>query len=541
MTATRTARGRRVLILNLTRLGDLLQTSPTIASLHAGHPDTHVTLVVDKNFAEVCSAIPGVDRVLETDLDALGRHVLNGGIELVEAFESARGLVGELRSHEYDLALNYSSSRMSAIFMGLLRIPEVRGWSATPEGHRLISHPWSRLFATSCLNRQLSDVNLVDHYRLVAGGGPAPRRLLFETNDRGRERARSLLGGADAPVVALQLGASRASRVWPPESFAAVARDLRAHGFRIALLGGAKERALAESVNAAMGGEALDLCGRTDLTTLAAVLERASLLVTGDTGPMHLAAAMGTPIVGLFFGPALPFDTGPYGTDHVLLHAAVPCAPCAHSVSCLDPYCRTEIPPDRVAAIARARIAEDWAEVQRIASGPGALAVYRTGFDAHGLYQCERVGAGPTTPRDALRRAYRAVWLAALEGHPLPTERTAGVDTRPFVAVSETARRGVETARELERSVVAGRDGRLEVLGGALAGIDQQLERLGAVEPDVRPLTQMYKFEQESLPPGSVASLARAQGGLYRVLEFEARAMTELLTEPQATGYAHAS
>lgn len=538
--------GQKILIVNLTRLGDLLQTSPTIASLRESDPAAEITLLVDKNFSEVCAGIPGVSRTIETDLDELGKCVLDGGRELLRAFESARALVEELREGRFDLALNYSSSRMSAVFMGLLRIPEVRGWCATPEGQRQISHPWSRLFATLCLNREMSDLNLVDHYRSIAGGNPGPQALLFETTTEARERARSLLGGVSQGrrLVAMQLGASRENRMWPRESFAQVGRDLQETNCHVVLVGGGRERELASAVRAEIGEHSTDLCGRTDIATLAAVLERSQLLVTGDTGPMHLAAAVGTPIVGLFFGPALPYDTGPYGVDHVLLHAAVECAPCAHSVTCLDAFCRREITPERVSIAARARLAGDWATLDELGSQPGSVRLFRTGFDSNGYFECRRLGGGPPPTEEVLRRAYRAVWLASLSDRPLPREGFAdGVDTTPFASIVSMARRGLETAGRLETATRGG-DGDLaeiQALGRTLAEVDANLAHVASVEPTVRPLTQLFRFEQESLAPGSVAALARAHRGIYGQLEFQANAMAAMLSPANVMEDSYAS
>lgn len=538
--------GRKILIVNLTRLGDLLQTSPTIASLRDSDPSAEITLLVDKNFSEVCRGIPGVSHTIETDLDDLGKCVLEGGRDLLRAFESARSLVEELRAGRFDLALNYSSSRMSAVFMGLLQIPEVRGWCATPEGQRQISHPWSRLFATLCLNREMSDLNLVDHYRSIAGGNPGPQELRFETTPEARERAATLLADvADGRrLVAMQLGASRENRMWPPESFAQVGRDLQDANCHVVIVGGGKERELASAVRAEMGRHGTDLCGKTDIATLAAVLERCRLLVTGDTGPMHLAAAVRTPIVGLYFGPALPFDTGPYGVDHVLLHAAVECAPCAHSVTCLDAFCRREITPQRVSAAALARLAEDWNALEELGSAPGSVRLFRTGFDASGYFECRRLGGGPPPTEEVLRRAYRAVWLASLSDRPLPRDGfRGGVDTTPFASVVSMARRGLETAGRLE-SVSRGGDGDLgeiQALGQALAEVDASLAHVASVEPAVRPLTQFFRFEQESLAPGSVAALARAHRGIYGQLEFQANAMAAMLSPANVTEDSYAS
>ena len=140
---------RRIVVVNLTRLGDLLQTSPTIAGLHAVHPDAQVTLVAEKNFAEVCESIPGVDRVHRIDLDRLGHLLLEGPTRIADAYRHVREMVDELRAEDFELALNFSSSRMSAVLLSLLRVPDVSGWamtsdapSATPASARRAATAW---------------------------------------------------------------------------------------------------------------------------------------------------------------------------------------------------------------------------------------------------------------------------------------------------------------------------------------------------------------------------------------------------------------
>lgn len=534
----------RILIVNLTRFGDLLQTSPTISALRAAHPGARITLLADRNFAGVCEGIPGIDDIRRTDLDSLGHQLLAGGRDLLSAYRVIEDLVEELRAESFDLALNFSSSGMSAVFLGLLRIPDVRGWSMTPEGHRVIAHPWSRLFATLCLNRPLGDLNLVDSYRGMAGGGPPVERLLFDISDQGRAEASELLQEvgvrADEKMIAMQLGASRTVRMWPTESFTALGRELADQGYRVVLTGGNKERELAAAVARGVGSRTVDACGRTKIPGLAALLERCELLVSGDTGPMHLGAAVGTPIVGLFFGPALPYDTGPYGRDHVLLHAAVPCAPCAHSVSCLDPFCRTEITPQIVARAAQCRIAGDWDGLGALDLAPDRVRVLRTGFDAQGFYQCTRVANPMPAPDEVLRRAYRATWLAALDKRPLPEERFSSVDPAPFLEVGATARHGLELARRLAQVAGRGAPSELERIGAELHALERSLAEHAAVRPEIRPLTQMFRFGQECLPDTDVLQLAHGTAELYGTLAFEADCMTTLLGIGQQREQRHA-
>lgn len=533
---------QRIVIVNLTRLGDLLQTSPTIAGLHAVHPEASITVVAEKNFADVCESIPGVDHVYRVDFDGLGHLLLEGSDRILDAYRRVQDVVQELRSERFELALNFSSSRMSAVLLGLLRIEDVRGWEMTTDGHRAIRSPWARLFAASCLNRRVAAFNLVDSYRGVAGCLEAPvDGLAFRIGDPARAAVAARLAEAgvapDASLVALQLGASREVRQWPIESFASLARALAADGHRVVLLGGGGERPLAERLAASCVDAAsplVDMCGGTSIQELGALLERCRLLVTGDTGPMHMAAATRTPVVGLFFGPALPFDTGPYGSDHVVLHAGVSCAPCEHTVHCLDPFCRRTLTPELIAEIARARLAGDFSRLAALATQAGRsgpVRVYRTGFDADGLFACAPLGDLPPRLDDELRDAYRAAWLARLAGRPLPAPRATRVDGAPFAALAGLARLGGQLASELQQQA-ARRSPRLEAIersGREIEVLDRSIAEHGRVHPELALLTQMFAFEKETMAGATLEQLACEYARLYRDLARSADDMLALL------------
>lgn len=526
--------GPRILIVNLTRLGDLLQTSPTVAALRARHPEARIVFLAEKNFAEACRGVPGIDRVLAWDLDTLGERVLDGGRALLDAYRRVEDLVREVREERFDLGLNFSSSRMSAVLMGLFEIPDVRGWSMTADGFRVIRGAWSQLFAATCLNRHTATFNLVDYYRWMGGGHAGPERLVYELREEGRERARALLAqaglGRERPLVALQVGASRESRQWPGESFAELARRLVAGGFEVVVVGGGADRERAATLVEAAGPGAASICGRTDLQALGGVLERTRLLVTGDTGPMHMAAAVGTPVVALFFGPALPFDTGPYGRDHVLLHAAVPCAPCEHMVRCLAPFCRDEIRPDLVEAAVRFRVAGDWARLDDLGRASPSLAVFRTDFDEAGFHTCRRLG-GAGSDRDQIRAAYRALWAEELAGRRVPPGAAAPARADGFAGLAGLADEGEFLARELLAAVDRASPDidQAERIGRALERVEAGVAAHGAVHVETAVLAQMHRFGTENLEGSEIVSLARETGELHRALGRRARRMCDLL------------
>jgi ADP-heptose:LPS heptosyltransferase len=526
----------RILIVNLTRFGDLLQTSPTIVGLKAAHPDAHVTVLVERNFAQVCHGIPGIDRVWELDLDHLGRLLLGAGGGLREAYHEIERLLAALRAERFDLALNYSSSRMSAVLLHLIGAEQTRGWTMSADGFRVIAGRWSQLFSASCLHRRQAAFNLVDYYKRAAGVQGGPQRLFYEVSPAARAEARRRLAAEgvapDAPVVAFQLGASRPARCWPAASWAALGEELaRRLGARLLLCGGGGERPVGAEVARALGPAAIDVTGRTSIPELAALLERADVLVTPDTGPMHLAVAVGTPVVALFFGPALPFDTGPYAADHLCLHAEVACAPCDHSVTCLEPFCRGVLAPAAVADAVIARRAGDWPGLAAAARRWPEIVWYRTGFDADGFFDVTRLDARPASPGEVLRRAYRALWKTVMDGTPaeaapaaLP-EATAAV--QGLLGVAEEA---VRQARAVEQLAATGRDLRaLEAAARTLEVLDTRLLRLGAMHEPVALLVEVFRLAKESIEGEDVRALALTTRELHERLVAEARLLAALL------------
>jgi ADP-heptose:LPS heptosyltransferase len=529
----------KILIVNLTRFGDLLQTSPTIVGLRAQHPGCEIVALVERNFADVCRGLPGVDRVREIDLDDLGRVLLGGtGAHLREAYRTVEETVAALRAERFELALNYSSSKMSAVLLKLIGVEDTRGWTMSADGYRQIAHPWSRLFSASCLVRQQAPFNLVDYYKRIAGVERGPERLFFAVPDAARARAGEMLaaaGAAEGPLIAMQLGASRPVRRWPARHWIALARLLHERlGARAVLCGGGGDREVAAELQAALGPLAVDACGRTSIAELGGLLERCDVLVTPDTGPMHMAVAVGTPVVSLFFGPALPFDTGPYAADQLCLHAEVACAPCDHNVTCLEPFCRDTLAPEAVAEAVVARRAGDWTALEAAADRWPGFAWYRTGFDAAGLADVTRLGRGPLRPTERLRRVYRALWKQVLEGTP------ARAEGPPLAREAEVARellglaaRGTRLAADVERRAARvqsrGDLKALERAGLALENHDLSMFRFGAMHEPVTLLLQHFRFDKEHIGPGDVSAIARTSRLLHEELESRARLLADLL------------
>jgi ADP-heptose:LPS heptosyltransferase len=162
--------------------------------------------------------------------------------------------------------------------------------------------------------------------------------------DEAAQRAREMLGEAQGPFVGVHASGGRESKQWHLDRFAAAAREVaRQRGATIVLTGAPGDRPLVDEVASRLTDvPVIDVSGAIDLVTLAAVLARLQVLITGDTGPMHLAAAMGTPIVALF-GPSNPARYGPLAQASRILRVDLPCSPCGQ-VRLPPVRCRGHVP-----------------------------------------------------------------------------------------------------------------------------------------------------------------------------------------------------
>lgn len=281
---------------------------------------------------------------------------LYGAVREVDAVRPSAGVRADARSlrGSFDAAVLLPNSFASAFAVWRAGIPH--RWGYATDGRSLL------LTRAGRVPPQVRGRSQVYYYRamLAAVGltvSASPDSSLSCPPEWSR-RADVLLG--DGPWIGLNPGAFYGTaKRWVPERYAAVGDTLaRRTGSRVAIVGGAAERDLGESIARGMREPARVLCGETSLADLAGVLSRLRLLVTNDSGPMHVAAALGVPVVAIF-GPTDERETGPVGDAHRIVREPVHCSPCMLRECPIDHRCMTRIGADRVIAEAQAMLARD--------------------------------------------------------------------------------------------------------------------------------------------------------------------------------------
>lgn len=383
-----------ILLLNLTRFGDLLQTQPVIAELNRqGH---RVGLVCLDNFAPATELLNGVTDVYPMPGSRFLAACDRGWLEGTEAFwKWARDVAGDFRADAVLSLTPTLSVRLLARFFagteaGAATVEGAGNKVAAAGGERPVlgfgldsfgfgfsSSPWSSFLQASSNMRGCSPFNLVDLFWRCAGLGDGERvNALRAPGDSPREAVRSILesegpSGASG-YVAVQLGASMDRRRWPVERYAAFARSMwEERGLCPVLLGSPGESGLGEKF-AQKAGEAggmpfVNLIGRTDIPQLAAALLECRMLATNDTGTMHLAAGLGVPVIAVFLATAQPWDTGPYRAGTCSLEPDMPCHPCPFGKPCPSGNaCRRSVSARTMIRLALHRLdTGQWAGVDR--------------------------------------------------------------------------------------------------------------------------------------------------------------------------------
>ena len=334
---------RRILFIKPSSLGDIVDALPTLAALRRRFPEAHIAWLVKRQWAGFVERAEGLDRVWP-----VGPGI---GGWLSE--------VPRLRAEGFDLAVDLQGLLRSALMARLAGCPARVGFANGREG--------SPLFYTQRVPVPTDEMHAVDRYLLVADAVGAGRRekpqFRFAIPSADRELMEEVLRRhglrPGAAWIAMNVSARWPTKRWPFESFAVVADRLHDEGMgQVVLVGGPDDRVDAQAVRAHMKTTPVDVTGATDVGLLPALLQSASLLVTNDSGPMHVAAAVGTPVVALF-GPTSAARTGPYGTGHRVLARQLPCSPC-FSRQCRNPVereCLISITPAEVVEAARGQLA----------------------------------------------------------------------------------------------------------------------------------------------------------------------------------------
>jgi heptosyltransferase I len=353
----------KILIIKTSAIGDVIHTLPSLAALRQKYPQARIDWLVEEAAARVLLGHPQLDRVLVSKRKHWTRQVKTGRWR--QTWQEVHALVRELRAERYDLLIDFQNLLKSGVFVWLAKAERKAGF-----GRGMEHSECSYLFLNERIAPVSMDLHAVDRELLLLkalGVEGAGVNLELPIMPAERQAAEELLRrkGTDLakPLLAINPMTTWETKHWQAEKFSELADRLQDE-FAVVFTGGIGDHSAIETICNRMPQPAINLAGDTDLKTLAALYERAAMVVSTDTGPMHVAAAVGTPVVALF-GPTAPWRTGPYGDGHVVVRENLDCSPCFKR-HCSSRECMKRIAVDRVVSGVR-RL---WREIREKKSAP---------------------------------------------------------------------------------------------------------------------------------------------------------------------------
>ena len=313
---------KRILIVNVNWLGDTIFVTPFIRAIREAFPDSYIAILTHSRCREVLEGDPRINEI-----------ILYGG--------KIFSLVSQLRSKKFDTAFVLRRSLTRTLLLCLARIPERIGYDSKKSGFLL----------TKRVPEPSKNIHRVEHFlglARAAGIEPKTRDYEFFISEKDRRDAQRVLTEAGITdgmeFVVINPGGNWDLKRWPPENFARLGDEISMKSNKKIVLSGAKkDSGLCKNISHLMKSRPVLLCGKVGLKTLGAVFEKAKWVISNDSGPMHIAAGVNTPVVALF-GPTSFNITGPRGSGKSkVLQKQIDCEIPCYKLSCKDNRCMKAI------------------------------------------------------------------------------------------------------------------------------------------------------------------------------------------------------
>ena len=327
---------QRILLIKPSALGDIVHALPVLTALRRRFPDAHISWLVNRNYVNLLEGHPDLSDVIPFDRGA-------SRMGLIPAIGHYHEFLRQLRGRKFDLAIDLQGLLRSGVMIAASAAHRRVGLATAREGAR-----W--FYTDRVPVAQPATTHAVDRYWLVArelGVGDLPKQFTIPITAEDHAWAEAMLVSQPRPYLMVGVGARWMTKRWPPEHFAGLIHKAQERwGGTAIFVGGQDETAAARIVARKLRGQFLDLTGGTTLRQLAAILSRGDVMIANDTGPLHLAAALGRPVVAPYTCTKV-VRTGPYQSMAGAVESRVWCQG-SYLKQCSRLDCMTELTPFRL-------------------------------------------------------------------------------------------------------------------------------------------------------------------------------------------------
>ncbi len=366
-------------------MGDIIQTIPPLVRLREDFPGVEITLLCVCSFSEILKSTPLVNRYVKIDTESAIKLKNNDPSTISHLLEHP------FLKEYYDLVINLTHDLSSSIIA-----KNIKARSKTGKVGNTIEDWWGKYLFSVVNNREENSFNLVDIHIGMAKVKPKPVRNYLFCDPRIEASIKKFLGSSF--VVSMHIGANKLHRAWKVEHFAKVGAEIaKTFGATIVITGSGKEIRLSEEFLywwkklGVKEDKIIDTTGRTRLQHLIAILKNSRLLISNDTGPIHIASAVGTPTLGVYLSTAYPGETAPYGENHIVIHPLMECYPCKDEASDFPckTLCKEKVLPEDVSMVAVKMLEGEYKNLESIIN---SSVVLRSRFLSNGTTFYEPAG-----------------------------------------------------------------------------------------------------------------------------------------------------
>ncbi len=350
-------------------MGDLIQSTALFKKIKLTYPESHVKLIISKEFAEIAPFLPYIDEIKPIDVTGLSELLKANNFEFtIDVVKSLNDIFDDILNVNYDLAVNLSHDEFSVYFLYILNSLKNIGISVNREGIIISNDEMIAYIFSAVKNRKVSVLNLVDLYeRTIDANKTRQHKLhvnkIYLDTKKNSEEHDGNSGNKEFEVlkkygieesdniVSFAIGASTELKKWRYDYFAELAKmflngDTKT---KVVLLGANYDVKAGGFIESIVNNERLiNLTGKTSVSDLVYITRRSNLLITHDTGTMHIGVAVGTKLIVIYTGNVGFLETGPYVENRLLVVPDIGCFPCDFNLKCLNPVCQGLIKPEYI-------------------------------------------------------------------------------------------------------------------------------------------------------------------------------------------------
>ncbi len=401
----------RILIINLTRLGDIIQSLGLIRGLKRMYPGAEIDYLAMSSFSKILDNISELNQVITLDdhilIDQIQEDFWSGMIEITQKIEV-------LNQRNYDMIINPVISMQSAYLTYMIKAKKKKGMTFTADQEQSIQSEWSAFLLANQHNLGDHAFNLVDIFAGVGDIQVIPEDYTLDCSKEAKQKINQLwmeLGLKGKKVIGFHIGASQSNKAWDIKQFKELIINLvKSNQYEILLFGGYKELEVKGYFHDIENANFHNLIGSFNLDELIGAISKVDLFVTNDTGPMHIAATTKRAIINVSLGPVSMWETGPYNQESYVIQADIECHPCNFEYVCPHWDCHKYISPEEVFSLITSYFGRD---LKNYVYNKQVL-VWKTVRDPFNMHHWVPIRKRKIRQKELIFELKRAIWAMTL-------------------------------------------------------------------------------------------------------------------------------